>query len=191
MSAQPPFDDTDDTPAPSPAVAANPAIKIVLLTLLVVALCVASAGGAWYFMNRSQNKSPEAVSEETEKESEAAAEETSSEDSDSEEEKPAEPVFVTLEPFTVNLQPEGQFLQTTLVLQVKDEKSGETLKVYMPQIRSRLLLMLSGKTAEGLSSPQGKNELIKEIKQLVSQPFKAGQKPATVDDVLITAFIIQ
>lgn len=189
MSAQPPFEETKIAEATAAPKTANPAIKIVLLTLSVVLLCAASAGGAWYFMNRSHDTKTK-VSEE-EPEATAAEPEEAKEEAEGDEEKPVEPVFVTLEPFTVNLLPEGQFLQTTLVLQVKDEKAGEVLKVYMPQIRSRLLLMLSGKTAEALSSPQGKNELIKEVKQLVSQPFKPGQKPVIVDDVLLTAFIIQ
>ena len=183
MSAQPPFDEKTQV-ASQPA---NNTFKIVLITVLVIVLSAASAGGVWYFLSGKSHSSHEKGAE-AEAEAEAEAPDEDAENGD---EKTAEPIFVALDPFTVNLLPEGQFLQATFVLQIKNEKQAERIKVFMPQIRSRLLLMLSGKTADALSSQQGKTDLIKEIKQLISQPFNAGQKPVTVEEVHVTAFIIQ
>ena len=188
MSAQPPLDEATEV-ASQPA---NNTLKIVLITVLVIVLSAASAGGVWYFLSgKSHSASEKSAEGETEAAAEAEAPAEETEESENGDEKAAEPIFVTLEPFTVNLLPEGQFLQATFVLQIKNEKEAELIKVFMPQIRSRLLLMLSGKTADALSSQQGKTDLIKEIKQLISQPFKAGQKPVTVEEVHVTAFIIQ
>ena len=161
-------------------------LKIVLLTVLVILLSAGSAGGAWYFMSNKSNAKHETNTEEP-SDSTASEEENES----SHEEAGKKPLFVSLDPFTVNLLPEGQFLQATFVLEVKDDATSERIQTYMPQIRSRILLCLSGKTAEALSSQQGKSDLIKEIKQLISQAFKPGQKPTTVDEVHVTAFIIQ
>lgn len=184
MSAQPPLNEE----SPVASAPANNTLKIVLITLLVILLSAGSAGGVWYFLSGKSSNSHDKEAEAEVKAEEPAEE---AEQAESGDEKAAEPIFVSLEPFTVNLLPEGQFLQATFVLQIKDEKEAERVKVFMPQIRSRLLLMLSGKTAEALSSQQGKTDLIKEIKQLISQPFKAGQKPVTVEEVHVTAFIIQ
>ncbi len=58
------------------------------------------------------------------------------------------PVFHPLEPFTVNLNGDGQFLQIALTLQLASQKEVEHLKVYLPQVRSRLLMLISSKTGE-------------------------------------------
>jgi flagellar FliL protein len=107
-------------------------------------------------------------------------------------EKP--PIFVVLEPFTVNLQPEtggDQFLQVALTLQVIDQPQVEQLKLFMPQVRSRLLLLLSSKKASEISTPDGKKKLAAEIIAQMQQPFSAHGKPQTVNDVFFTSFVIQ
>ena len=54
------------------------------------------------------------------------------------------PTFVVIEPFVVNLQQEtgDQYLQVAMTLQVPDGQTAEALKLYMPQVRSRLLMVL-------------------------------------------------
>jgi hypothetical protein len=49
----------------------------------------------------------------------------------------------------VNLQQEtgDQYLQVAMTLQVQDGQTAEALKLYMPQVRSRLLMVLSSKKA--------------------------------------------
>jgi flagellar FliL protein len=147
----------------------------LLLILLLLAVAGASAGGAWYFT--SKHDAGGEKHEEVEAEHEA--------------EEAAPPVFVSLEAFTVNLQPDGQFLQATFSLQVSDEKEAEKLKLYTPQIRSRILLMLSSKTVETLSKQEGKTALIEEIKTLIEQPLATGLPPIKVGNVFVTSFIIQ
>lgn len=198
MSAQPPFDKPDsDSVTEENAGKSSSGLKKSVMIALIVLLTGASAGGTWYFMKDHAPGSTEEKTDENAETSEDEAEkdDTSEETAENEEEESSEdsepPIFVALDPFTVNLQPDGQFLQATFSLQMKTEKDAAQLQVFMPQIRSRLLLMLSGKTAESLSSQQGKADLIKEIKQLVSKPFKTGQKPLPVEDVHVTAFIIQ
>ena len=108
-------------------------------------------------------------------------------------EAPKPPVFVVMEPFTVNLQNEGseQFLQTAFTLQVANNEEVELLKVYMPQVRSRLLLLLSSKHASEINTPEGKKKLGTEIVASINQPFSAGGKKQEVSDVFFTSFVIQ
>lgn len=101
------------------------------------------------------------------------------------------PVFLPLETFTVNLQGGEQYLQTDITLQVADEAEVETLKLHMPRVRSRLLSLLSSKSAESLSTEADKKKLVQEILAQVKQPLDPKGKPQKIDDVLFTTFVIQ
>ena len=142
---------------------------------------------------------------------EAVAEESSKKKKDAKPDTP--PVFVKLEALTVKLQPaEGQqmdnYLQAMPELRVLDGTVGERVKLYMPEIRHRLLLILSGKKAADLSSPQGVEQLSvemrNEINAIIAPPKKKSKgkedaeppsAKAGPDDpiqaVLFTSFIIQ
>lgn len=105
----------------------------------------------------------------------------------------APPVFLNVEPFTVNLQPENgeQYLQIQFTLQVSDEKQVELIKTNMARVRSRVLLLLSAKKASELSTPEGKSQLSKELIAALRQPFVEKGDEQEISDVLYTAFIIQ
>jgi len=98
-----------------------------------------------------------------------------------------------MEPFTVNLQSEGgdQFLQITFTLQVGDAAQEEIIKAFMPQVRSRLLLLLSSKKASEISTVDGKKKLSEEIIAAVNQPFSPKGPPQNVVNVFFTSFVIQ
>lgn len=106
-------------------------------------------------------------------------------------EPPKPPVFVPLETFTVNLQGSEQYLQTDITLQVTDQAQIDTIKLYMPLVRSRLLGLLSSKQADELSTPEGKKQLTQEIVAQMKKPFHPKGKPQEVNDVLFTTFVIQ
>jgi flagellar FliL protein len=86
------------------------------------------------------------------------------------EKKPAKPagppVFLPLETFTVNLQPEASatYLQVEMSLRVAGTSVVDTIKLYMPEVRSRVLMLLSTKSAPELSSAAGKQKLAEEIR---------------------------
>ena len=154
----------------------------MIIIILSVMLLLAGAGGAYLFVSKPAPAAAHAGEG-------APAGEVEAKHEEHEEHKP--PVFVELEPFTVNLQPDGQFLQATFNLQVEDEIVAEELKLYMPLIRSRLLLMLSNKTSTNLAQQEGKTTLVTEMKELIEQPFSKGAKPLKIDNVFITSFVIQ
>ena len=103
------------------------------------------------------------------------------------------PVFVAIEPFTVNLQPENgdQYLQTALTLQVGGQAQVDLIKLNMPQVRSRLLFLLSSKKASEISSAEGKKKLSEEIIEQIKIPFVDKGAPQDVTGVFFTSFIIQ
>jgi flagellar FliL protein len=153
-----------------PKDAAAPAPKKKLMLIISLALLVGglSAGAGWYFMHGK-----------------ADAEHKSA--------KVEPPEYVALEPFTVNLQPENgdQYLQIQFSLQVTNLQQAELLKINMPKVRSRVLLLLSGKKASEISTVEGKHQLAGEIIAVLKQPFIDKGEAQQVTDVLYTSFIIQ
>ena len=155
----------------TPAAGAKPPKKSRWLLITVIALVVLAGGGvaAWYAM-----------------ETPAAAQ-----DAAPLKEKP--PVFVTLESFTVNLQPENgdQYLQVGLVVKVTETTAADALKQQMPEIRNRILLLLSSKKASELSPVAGKQQLSAEIMNEIKQPFGPQKLQKEIVGVFFTSFVIQ
>ncbi len=146
--------------------------KFVLILIILLVLLGAGGGAAWYFMGKDAGGAAQAKAKQA----------------------PKPPVFMVIEPFTVNLQPDGagdQFLQVAFSLQVATEKDVDTIKLYLPQVRSRLLLLLSGKKASEISTIEGKKALSEEIIAQVKQPFAPGAPPQNVSNVFFTSFVIQ
>ncbi|WP_192036504.1 flagellar basal body-associated protein FliL [Halomonas sp. YLGW01] len=116
-----------------------------------------------------------------------------SEDAAAPVETPA-PIFVKIDPFTVNIA-DGQYgdrlLYVGLSLRVKDQQTQDLLVDHMPQVRSRLLMLLSGQHADELTSPEGKTRLAAAILGLFEVPLTEPQPDLAISDVLFTEFIVQ
>jgi flagellar protein FliL len=165
--------------AAAPAGGGNKKLVIILIALLVLVLAGGGAGAYFLLQDRG-----------------AAA------GHDEEDAKPKKkkkkhdegpPVYVTVEPFTVNLNPEEgeQYLQLAFTLQVPDAEQSEVIKNNMPKVRSRILLLLSSKKASEINTPEGKTRLAKEILEQVNEPFQDRGDEQEVSEVLFTSFIIQ
>ncbi len=75
------------------------------------------------------------------------------------------PVFVPLEPFTVNLSDKDvdRFAQIGITLEVMDAHTADQIKAYLPAIRSNVLMVLSHKTSGELLTREGKDKLAREV----------------------------
>ena len=75
------------------------------------------------------------------------------------------PTFMVLDPFTVNLQHEesDQFLQIGITLKVSSMELADKIRQRLPEVRSRLLFLLSSKRASELMPIEGKKKLAQEI----------------------------
>lgn len=85
------------------------------------------------------------------------------------------PVFYALDTFTVNLGDADRVLYIGITLRLKDEATRSRLSEYLPEVRSRLLLLFSRQDAAVLATEEGKKSLIAEIKATLSTPLVAGQ----------------
>ena len=146
--------------------------KLIIIIAAAVLVLGGVGGGAAFFLSKKNSAA---------KEKEHKAE-------------PAKaPVFLPLEPFVVNLQSQegDKYLQVTMTLQVQDDEQVNLIKANMPQVRSRLLLLLSSKDASEILTSDGKEQLVSEIVDRVSQPFSAKGDSQKVSGVFFTSFVIQ
>jgi flagellar FliL protein len=166
--------------AAAPAAAGGKGKLFVMIGAAVLVLAL-GGGAGWYFLHGSHD--------------EATAEPAKKDHSGSKKKKKEEaaPEYVAIEPFTVNLQPEhgDQYLQVAFTLQVDGKEQVELIKANMAKVRSRVLLLLSGKKASEISTVEGKQQLAGEILAAVNAPFDENGDAQEVSDVLFTSFIIQ
>ena len=163
--------------------------KLLLILVVVFALLAGGGGGAaWFFHQKAAAAAAEAKEADEGKDGKEGKEgATAKSAKKAESGKP--PVFDPLENFTVNLAGGDHFMQLGVVLQVKDEETAEKVKAYLPQIRNRILLTLSAKTAEDLQSPEGKKKLIEEVLADAREPLH-GEGEA-VQAALLGSMLIQ
>lgn len=135
------------------------------------ALLLGAGGGAWWWLSHSAGTA------------EAAAKPAT----------PKPPVFMNLEPFTVNLADEGgeHYLQMAVTYQVADDKTAETMKTYLPVIRNRILLLLSAKKPSELASAEGKAKLADELTAAVRDSVPGTTADKGIVQAYLGAFVIQ
>lgn len=104
---------------------------------------------------------------------------------------PPAPVFWALDTFTVNLGDADRVLYIGITLRLKDEATRSRLNEYLPEVRSRLLLLFSRQDAAQLATDTGKQKLVDAIKATLAPPLVTGQPGQQVTDVLYTAFILR
>ncbi|WP_236645362.1 flagellar basal body-associated protein FliL [Aidingimonas lacisalsi] len=149
-----------------------------VLGLLIILLSMGSSAAVYYLLDETSGDTGEQQSE-GEQQQEVVA---------------PQPSYIKIEPFTVNLQSDEydqRLLYVGLSLQVTDEATKRRLKDNMPQVRSRLIMLMSSQNAEALTSPKGKEALTDEVISLFERPIGGSEEPLSVDDVLYTEFIVQ
>ena len=83
----------------------------------------------------------------------------------------AVPVFVPLDPFTVNLADRNaeRFAQVGVTLEIEDAHLSDQIKNYMPAIRNNILMVIADRTAGELMGRDGKIKLAERIKRAASR----------------------
>lgn len=158
-----------------------------LLMLLVLALVVAaSVAGTWYFMKRMQP--PVAVPVQLG----VGQPQATPMQFVAPPVVPA-PIFIPLEAFTVTLQnaDSERILHVGITLRVSDEQTRQRIEKYMPEVRSRILMVLSSQSPQAVQTLQGKTEMAHAITEAVKRPFSPLPDGQYVTDALFTAFVVQ
>lgn len=143
--------------------------KLRTTLLFMVPLGLAGAVGVGYYYLNNQPARPPAVV------------------------KVEEPIFIALDPFTVNLQPNGRgrFLHVAVTLKMTDAKSQVQVTQYLPEVRSRALTLLSNRDAEHLVTSEDKAKLSSELMAVLNQPFGPNLPQQKIASVMFTTFMVQ
>lgn len=182
--------DEVDVPVDESAPPKSSRLAWALIAVAVLFVLGASGGALWYFMDDTEE--PEAEPSNVKASiPRAAAKGKESPADKAHDRKPS--VFVNLEAITVNLQGETgeRYLQTTIVLELSDEKTAEAVKAQMPVIRSKVLLLLSSKKSTELNVPAGKEKLALEIMDETRKHFTSKPPERALLNVHFNAFVIQ
>jgi flagellar basal body-associated protein FliL len=99
-------------------------------------------------------------------------------------------ILVELKPFVVNLRGDhrSRYLRLALQLEISTEKLEEDINKRLPQIRDRLIFLLSSKTFDEVSQMDGKYRLQDEITQNVNEVLGIA---TAVQKTYFTDFIVQ
>lgn len=106
---------------------------------------------------------------------------------------PAAPIFMALEPFTVNLQPGGpqRHLHVAISVRVHDAATQALLTQYLPEVRSRVLGVLSNREGPALMEAAARDALAEDIEQVLQRPLVAQQPGVRIAGVMFTTFLLQ
>lgn len=142
--------------------------KLLIIGLLALALAGLGAGGYFFMKAQSAGAAQAPV-------------------------KAEPPIFLALEPFTVNLQPGGRsrFLHVAVTLKMMDAASQAQMTQYLPEVRSRVLSILSNREADSLGTPEDKARLTGDILQTLNQPFGPNMPQHKIASVMFTTFMLQ
>lgn len=169
---------------------------IILGAFLVLAL---GGGGAFFYISKQRAAAAE---EEDGGSSKSSARATPK----------AAPAYLPLDNMVVNLADPGgeRVAQVGITLEVVDAHAADSVKAFLPTIRSGILMLISQRTSDELLKPEGKQQLAKDILREASLPFgggdvgehdeapakkkkdaKSGHADLPVVGVLFSSFIVQ
>lgn len=95
--------------------------------------------------------------------------------------------LIPLDPFVVNLAEQGRFLKVTMQLELSDATTQPIAMEKVPQLRDAIITLISSKSAEALSSPEGKIQLKDELLLRINQA--AGKE--LFKNIYFTEFVMQ
>ncbi|OHC73954.1 MAG: hypothetical protein A3H24_01885 [Rhodoferax sp. RIFCSPLOWO2_12_FULL_60_11] len=145
---------------------------MLIIVIAGVMVLVSAGGGAFFFISK---KRAAAALEGTGGASAVAAEAAPK----------GPPVYLPLDNMVVNLADPGgeKVAQVGITLQVLDAHASDSVKAYLPSIRSGVLMLISQRTADELLTQEGKQKLAKDILRETLIPFGGGEAGAALAGV--------
>jgi flagellar protein FliL len=80
-----------------------------------------------------------------------------------EEKKEIKTALVALDSFVLNLAEQGRFLKVTMQFELQNATDQQLVTERIPQLRDAIITLVSSKSAESVSSPEGKLQLKDEL----------------------------
>lgn len=152
-------------------------MKKIILIAVGVLLLAGIGVGAMLFLKEAPPAENEAAGEATEKVT-----------------KVADPIYQGLDPdFVVAFQnPKTvRFVKLAIEVMARDDDGIEAVKLHMPVIRDRVIILLSSKSEDSLMDTEGKEQLREEVLAAVQDVLKENTGKPGVEAVYFTSFVMQ
>jgi flagellar protein FliL len=167
----------------------------MMLIIILLLVAIAGAGGffGWkHFKAKADTTAHADPSGHDEEESDDEEKPKKGKKKKKEKDHAKEGATVNFEPFLVNLADKeaSRYVKTSIRLLVANKESAETIakgETIMPRMRDTILTLLSTKTAEEMTSNEGKEKLKKEILEKVNEYLPE----EGAEDVFFTDFVVQ
>ena len=157
--------------------------KSPLMMIIIVAVaCLGIGGGAAFFLLGSSSSDAEAK---TDTEETAAEEETVA---------MKQAYYFSLDPaFVVNFQGKSRarFLQVNIDGMTREEVMKQEVTKHLPQIRNNIVMLLSSKTYDDLITPEGKENVRKEILTEIQKVMESETGKQGIENIFFTSFVMQ
>ena len=156
--------------------------KLKLIILIVVGLLLAvgiSIGATLFFLGKDKGSEEQPEAEEHAEEAAPVK-------------QPA--IYESIAPaFVVNFKHQGRqrYMQVSVALMARSEADLEALKVHMPLLRNRLVMLFSGQDFEALMTPVGKELLRQQATTAVQELAQKETGKTVVEQVLFTNIVLQ
>jgi flagellar FliL protein len=98
-------------------------------------------------------------------------------------------VIVALDPFVLNLSDRGRYLKVTLKFEITDSSLQAVVKEKTPQLRDTIITLVSSKSLNSISSPEGKFQLKDEVLFRANQIM--GMDKDIFKNLFFTEFVMQ
>ena len=135
-------DEKNDIQGDAP-VAAKKAGNKMLIIIIVVVTVVLGAGGFIGYKLLAGGKEDHAEQKETK--------------------EMAQSEVIALDPFVLNLADHGRYLKVTIQFEISDKSMNDLVMSKTPQLRDTIITLVSSKSLNTISSPEGKFQLKDEV----------------------------
>jgi len=152
-------------------------MKKVILIAVAVLLLAGIGVGAMLFLKEEPPADEEAAVAATEKPA-----------------RVADPVYQGLDPdFVVAFQDPKtvRFVKLSIEVMARDDDVIEAVKLHMPAIRDRVIILLSSKDEASLLDTDGKEQLREEVLAAVQNVLKENNDDTGVEAIYFTNFVMQ
>ncbi len=144
--------------------------KMLIIIIAAVTIVLGIGGAVAYTL---MSGSEEEVEEETKKV----------------EKQQEESVIFALDPFVLNLADHGRYLKVSIQFEISDESMQDFVKNKTPQLRDTIITLVSSKSLNSISSPEGKFQLKDEVLFRANQIL--GMEKDIFKNLFFTEFVMQ
>ena len=148
--------------------------KLLLIIIIAVLVLVLGGGGA-AFMLMGKKKAEDGEDAE---EDEAPPAKVAKDKKKKKKGADLPPVFTKLDPFVVKLTSEGQdsYAQAVPEMKIVEAPVADQIKLFNPEIRHKLLMLMAAKKPSDLSNPEGMQTLANQMRVAINAILN-GEKP--------------